>query len=80
MSPRRAFDARIAWLLVAAGICYAIGYPLALVWHSNAGWVLVFLGGPFLLAAGALTVRWLHRGAERTRSTTGTEPEAHRAD
>jgi hypothetical protein len=41
--------------------CYAIGYPVALIGHSALGWVLVFLGGPCLLALGVLTVRWVQR-------------------
>jgi hypothetical protein len=49
------------WLLGATLACYGTGYPLALWGHSDVGWVLVFLGGPFLLALGALTIRWIAR-------------------
>jgi hypothetical protein len=49
--------------------CYGIGYPLALWGHSDAGWVLVFLGGPLLLTLGVLTVRLLH---ERTTAAPPT--------
>ena len=53
---------RTLWLLLAAtALCYLIGYPVALVGHSAAGWVFVGLGGPLLMALGALTVRHLHR-------------------
>jgi hypothetical protein len=66
---------RTLWLLLAATLaCYGTGYPLALWGHSNVGWVLVFLGGPLLLALGALTVRELHR------SPAPPPPAAHRAD
>lgn len=55
---------RTLWLLLAATLaCYGTGYPLALWGHSNAGWVLVFLGGPLLLTLGVLTVRLLHQSA-----------------
>jgi hypothetical protein len=71
--PRR----RTLWLLLTATIaCYGTGYPLALWGHSNAGWVLVFLGGPLLLTLGVLTVRMLHRGAEERPSRPGTAPPA----
>jgi hypothetical protein len=56
---------RTLWLLLVATLaCYGIGYPLALWGHSDAGWVLVFLGGPLLLTLGVLTVRLLHHGAD----------------
>ena len=58
---RAAPDRRLLWLLAATVICYGVGYPVALLGHSNVGWVLVFLGGPLLLALGVLTVRRLHR-------------------
>jgi hypothetical protein len=51
----------IVWLLGATVACYGIGYPVALLGHSVVGWILVFLGGPCLLALGALTVRRIHR-------------------
>lgn len=50
-------------LLLAALVCYAVGYPLALWGSSSLGWVLVALGGPFLFAVGALLVRRLHRSS-----------------
>ena len=80
MSSRVPFDPRIAWWLLAAALCYALGYPLALISHWKGGWVLVFLGGIFLLAAGFLTVRWLHRNSEQTRSAEATQNEARRPD
>jgi hypothetical protein len=46
----------------AAVACYAVGYPLGIVGGSGVGWVLVSLGGFFLLGCGALTVRRIHRG------------------
>jgi hypothetical protein len=48
-------------LAVAAGLCYLIGYPVALFADSGVGWTLVTLGGVFLLALGVLTVRRIHR-------------------
>ena len=36
---------------------YAVGYPVAIVGGSWIGWVLVMLGGVFLLAFGVLTVQ-----------------------
>jgi hypothetical protein len=53
---------RTLWLLLAATVaCYGTGYPLALWGHSDAGWVLVFLGGPLLVTLGVLTIRLIHR-------------------
>jgi hypothetical protein len=49
---------RALWLLVAAtAICYAVGYPLALIGGSNVGWVFVTLGGPLLVAVVVLLIR-----------------------
>ena len=47
-------------LIAATAICYAVGYPLALVGGVAAGWVLVTLGGPLLIAVGVLVIRRLH--------------------
>lgn len=47
-------------LLAATGVCYAVGYPLALVAGSPVGWVLVTLGGPLLIAVGVVAIRRLH--------------------
>lgn len=80
MTSRGSFDPRVAWWLLAAALCYALGYPLALISDWTGGWVLVFLGGPCLIVAGVLTVRWVHRSAERERSAEGTDGEARRAD
>lgn len=64
MPDRGAPRDRTLWLLLAATVaCYGIGYPVALWGHSSAGWVLVFLGGPLLLALGAFAVRRIHAGA-----------------
>jgi hypothetical protein len=54
------------WLAVGAGLSYAIGYPVALVGGSGFGWVLVTLGGVFLLGLGAVTVRRIAGGGGRT--------------
>jgi hypothetical protein len=48
-------------LIVATVLCYAIGYPVALIGHSNIGWILVALGGPFLIAVIALVIRRIQR-------------------
>lgn len=51
-------DDRLLWILVAAtALCYAIGYPLALIGKSSAGWILVTLGGPLLAAVVWLFIR-----------------------
>lgn len=47
-------------LIAATAVCYAVGYPLALVGGSSMGWVLVTLGGPLLIAVGVLVIRRLH--------------------
>ena len=57
MSAPAASNSRFLALGVATVLCYAIGYPLALLGHSAVGWVFVFLGGPLLLALGVLTIR-----------------------
>jgi hypothetical protein len=65
---------RTIWLLLAATVaCYGTGYPLALWGHSDAGWVLVFLGGPLLLTLGVLTVRQLHRSTARPPQTEAAD-------
>ena len=63
MPPRgRLQPDRVQLLLgVATVLAYAVGYPLALVVGSPFGWVLVTLGGVFLLALGVVTVRRIHR-------------------
>jgi hypothetical protein len=67
VSPVTAPRRRTLWLLLVATLaCYGAGYPLALWGHSNAGWVLVFLGGPLLLTLGVLTVRMLDRGRDQS--------------
>jgi len=66
MSGRASLGSPIPWLLGATLLCYAIGYPVALLGHSIVGWALVFLGGPLLLALGAVTIRRVHR---RSRTT-----------
>ena len=50
----------LAILIVATAVCYAVGYPLALVGGSDIGWVLVTLGGPLLISVGVLAIRRLH--------------------
>lgn len=49
-------------LFGAVAICYGVGYPLALLAHSPLGWILVTLGGGFLIALGVVTIRRVHRG------------------
>ena len=44
-------------LVAATALCYAIGYPLALIGKSSAGWILVTLGGPLLAAVVWLFIR-----------------------
>jgi len=54
-------------LAVGAALSYAIGYPVALVGGSGFGWVLVTLGGVFLLGLGAVTVRRIGGGGRTGR-------------
>ncbi len=57
---------RRLWALAGAtAACYAVGYPLALVAGSPAGWLLVGLGGVLLLALGAAVVRGLAGAQQR---------------
>lgn len=46
---------------IAVLLSYGVGYPVALVVYAALGWVLVTLGGVFLLALGVVTVRRIHR-------------------
>jgi hypothetical protein len=57
-------------LLGAALVCYAAGYPLGIVSHSAIGWVLVTLGGVFLVALGTVTVRRIHQIETYSRDTS----------
>jgi hypothetical protein len=53
---------RALWLLIAAtALCYAIGYPLAMIAGSDVGWIFVTLGGPLLIAVLVLLIRRAHR-------------------
>jgi hypothetical protein len=54
-------------LLAATVICYAVGYPLGIVGRSVFGWVLVTLGGVFLIALGTVTVRRIHQSDVRSQ-------------
>jgi hypothetical protein len=53
--------------------CYAIGYPLAVVAHIVVGWAFVTIGGAFLLALGAVTIRRIDRSS-RTGSSATADP------
>jgi ABC-type spermidine/putrescine transport system permease subunit I len=53
---------------VASLLSYAVGYPLALVADNALGWVLVMLGGLFLLAFVGSTVVRVHRGRDADQS------------
>lgn len=59
--PRAGEDRALAVLLVLTLLCYAIGYPIALAGHSAFGWILVFLGGPLLIAVLVLVIRRVQR-------------------
>ena len=48
---------------VTSALCYAAGYPLALVLDSPWGWLLVTLGGVLLAALVVVTVRRIDRGS-----------------
>jgi hypothetical protein len=47
-------------LIAVTALCYAVGYPLALIGDSDFGWVLVTLGGPLLIAVGVVVIRRFH--------------------
>jgi len=47
---------------VASGLCYALGYPIALGLDSPWGWLLVTLGGVLLAALLVITIRRIDRG------------------
>lgn len=47
---------RERWAAATTVGCYALGYPLALWGPATAGWVLVALGGPFLLILVVLVI------------------------
>jgi hypothetical protein len=49
-------------LVAATGLCYLVGYPVALFANAALGWTLVTLGGVFLLSLGVVTIRRIHRG------------------
>jgi hypothetical protein len=52
---------RLLWTMLAAtALCYAIGYPLALIGKSSIGWGFVSLGGGFLVAVVWLFIRRVH--------------------
>jgi hypothetical protein len=50
-------------LAIATVLAYAVGYPVAIFAHSLIGWVLVMVGGVFLLLFLLTTIRRIHRGA-----------------
>jgi hypothetical protein len=50
-------------LAAATGLCYLVGYPVALFANAAMGWTLVTLGGVFLFALGVVTIRRVHSGA-----------------
>jgi hypothetical protein len=63
LTGRRIPATRTQLLLGAAMlVCYAVGYPVAIFAHSVIGWVFVTIGGVFLFALGAVTIRRIDRG------------------
>jgi len=50
-----------------SALCYAIGYPVALIANSPFGWVLVTLGGFLLFALIFMTVRRIERNRDSTK-------------
>jgi len=61
-------------LVCASALCYAVGYPLALISGSFAGWILVTVGGVFLLWLGATVVSRLTRSPRSGSGGPGDEP------
>ena len=45
----------------SSALCYALGYPIALVGNSPWGWLLVTLGGFLLVALLVITIRRIDR-------------------
>lgn len=60
-TPRIRLSRAQKWLLALAAVSYAVGYPLGIVLEWAIGWVLVSLGGLFLLTLGVVTVQRIHR-------------------
>ncbi|MDQ6849017.1 MAG: hypothetical protein M3070_03355 [Actinomycetota bacterium] len=60
-TPRDREGRALKVLVTATALCYAIGYPIALVGHSDVGWLFVFLGGPLLIAVLVLVIRRVQR-------------------
>ncbi|MDX6212699.1 MAG: hypothetical protein QOF82_1786 [Frankiales bacterium] len=50
-------------LAAAMLVCYAVGYPVALLAHSPIGWGFVMLGGVLLFLLIFATIRRINRGA-----------------
>ena len=48
-------------LAAISALCYALGYPIALVANSPWGWLLVTLGGVVLVALLVVTIRRIDR-------------------
>jgi 4-hydroxybenzoate polyprenyltransferase len=67
VEPKRRTHVGLLALVTATALCYLVGYPLAIVGHSSAGWVLVALGGPLLIALGITVIKRVHDASERTR-------------
>ncbi len=60
-TPRLQLTRAQKWLLALAAVSYAVGYPLGIILEWGIGWLLVSLGGVFLLALGVVTVRRMNR-------------------
>jgi hypothetical protein len=58
-------------LAAATFVSYAVGYPVAIAAHSAVGWVLVMLGGVFLMLLVGVTIR---------RITAAARPEPAQPD
>ena len=48
-------------LAAASALCYALGYPIALIGNNPWGWLLVTLGGVLLVALLVVTIRRIDR-------------------
>jgi hypothetical protein len=67
------------WQLVLfpiTALCYLVGYSLALAANSAVGWVLVWAGGPLLIACGVITVRRIHLSELHSTDQHGSAPRA----
>jgi hypothetical protein len=66
---------RTQWaLIVAAVVCYGVGYPVGLLAHSVVGWVFVSLGGVVLIVLAGVTIARVHRSVPARHDGADIKP------